>query len=58
MGVKYDWQYGENDHQKYYDTYIGNDYLCVFANNWQPDIYMGFIDYDYKTLISEHYLKV
>ena len=48
MKTKYEWKYGENESQKYYDTYIGKDYLCVFANNWQPDIYMGYIDYDYK----------
>lgn len=35
------WTYGENAHQKYYDAYIGSDYLCVFANRWKPDMWMG-----------------
>lgn len=35
------WTYGENESQKYYDAYVGKDYLCVFANKWQPDIWMG-----------------
>lgn len=39
--VKVNWTYGENESQKFYDAYVGKDYLCVFANNWQPDIWMG-----------------
>lgn len=35
------WQYGKNETQKYYDAYVGKDYLCVFVNKWQPDIWMG-----------------
>lgn len=27
--LKYDWKYGENGHQKYYDVTVGKDYLCV-----------------------------
>lgn len=30
--MKYEWKYGENDNQKYYDVTVGKDYLCVFAN--------------------------
>lgn len=39
--LKYSWKYGENEHQKYYDVYIGKDYLCVWQNKWEPDIWMG-----------------
>ena len=35
---KIKWNYGENKTQKYYDSKIGTDYLCVFCNKWQPDI--------------------
>lgn len=35
------WTHGENATQEYYDAYVGKDYLCVFANKWQPDIWMG-----------------
>ena len=38
---KLEWKYGENESQKYYDVRIGKDYLCVFANKWQPQIWMG-----------------
>lgn len=38
---KYEWKYGENDHQKYYEVKFGKDYLCVFANNWNPNIWLG-----------------
>lgn len=41
---KFKWKYGENKTQKYYDTKIGTDYLCVFCNKWQPDIWMGMIN--------------
>ena len=39
--LKYDWKYGENGQQKYYDVTVGNDYLCVFANDWNPNTWMG-----------------
>lgn len=39
--LKYRWKYGENEHQKYYDVYIGKDHLCVWQNKWEPDIWMG-----------------
>ena len=35
--MKYEWKYGENDTQKYYDVTVGKDYLCVFANKWNPN---------------------
>ena len=38
---KLEWKYGENASQKYYDVHVGKDYLCVFANKWQPQIWMG-----------------
>ena len=42
--AKIEWNYGENKTQKYYDTKIGTDYLCVFCNKWQRDIWMGMIN--------------
>lgn len=41
--MKYKWTYGENDTQKYYETSVGNDYLCVFANKWNPFTWMAII---------------
>lgn len=41
--MKYDWKYGENDSQKYYEITVNGDYLCVFANKWQPDIWMAMV---------------
>jgi len=35
--TKFEWKYGENEYQKYYDVTIGKDYLCVYANNWNPN---------------------
>lgn len=37
----YDWKYGENEHQKYYEVIVNGTYLCVFANNWNPNIWLG-----------------
>lgn len=39
--MKYEWKYGENDNQKYYDVTVGKDYLCVFANKWNPNTWLG-----------------
>ena len=39
--MKYEWKYGENDYQKYYDVTVGKDYLCVFANKWTPNTWLG-----------------
>ena len=39
--MKYKWKYGENDTQKYYDVTVGKDYLCVFANKWNPNTWLG-----------------
>ena len=36
---KYKWKYGENSCQKYYEASIEEDYLCVFANNWNPNVW-------------------
>ena len=38
-----EWEYAENDTQKYYDATINGVYLLVFANKWQPDIWMGMV---------------
>ena len=40
-GMKYELKYGENDNQKYYDVTVGKDYLCVFANKWNPNTWLG-----------------
>ncbi len=32
--MKYNWKYGENEYQKYYDVTIDGNYLCIFANKW------------------------
>lgn len=29
--MKYEWKYGENDNQKYYDVTVGKDYLDVVS---------------------------
>lgn len=41
--MKYEWKYGQNDYQKYYDVIINGDYLCVFANKWEPDIWLAMV---------------
>lgn len=41
--MKYEWEYGENDKQKYYDVTVDGNYLCVYANKWQPDIWMAMV---------------
>lgn len=38
--MKYEWKYGENDNQRYYDVTVGKDYLCVFANKWNPNAHI------------------
>lgn len=42
--LKYDWKYGENGHQKYYEVTVNNSYLLVFANDWNPNTWMGSYD--------------
>lgn len=39
--TKFNWKYGENDCQKYYEAKVGKDYLCVFANKWNADTWQG-----------------
>lgn len=40
--IKYNWVYGEDEEHKYYETYVGQDYLCVFANKLShPDLWIG-----------------
>ena len=39
--LKYDWKYGENEHQKFYEVTVNGIYLLVFANNWNPNTWMG-----------------
>lgn len=38
---QYEWKYGENDYQKYYEVKLGKDYLCVFANEWNSNTWLG-----------------
>lgn len=42
MKKNYNWNYGENDCQNYYEVKLGKDYLCIFAHKKYPDIWMGF----------------
>ena len=37
----FDWKYGENKYQKYYDCEINGTYLCVFSNKWNPETWLG-----------------
>ena len=39
--MKYEWNHGKNQYQEYYDVVIGKDYLCVYANKWEPDRWLG-----------------
>ena len=41
---KITWRHGRNACQEYYDARIGDDYLCVFANKWNPDVWMGMVN--------------
>lgn len=38
---QYEWKYGENNYQNYYDVKLGKDYLCVFANKSAQNIWLG-----------------
>lgn len=38
------WKFGENKYQVYYEARIGKDYLCVFCNKWNHEIYMGMVN--------------
>lgn len=38
---QYEWKYGENNCQKYYEVKLGKDYLCVFANEWNSNTWLG-----------------
>lgn len=42
--LKYKWRHGKNDCQEYYDTKVDGKYLCVFANKWNPDTWIGIVD--------------
>lgn len=44
MKIKYNWEYGENKEQTYYEAKVGNDYLCVYANRWSPQIWMAIVN--------------
>ena len=38
------WKYGQNKYQQYYEAKIGNDYLCVFCNEWSPDCWTAMVN--------------
>ena len=42
--LKYDWKYGENDNQNYYEAKVNGSHLVVFANKAYPNVWMGNID--------------
>jgi len=44
MKLKYEWKEWNSDIQHYFETKVNGVYMCVFANKWNPDIYMGMID--------------
>ena len=35
-----------------------DDYLCVFANENNPEVFMGFIDYNYKSKTDCHSVTI
>lgn len=39
--MKFEWSYGENGNQKYYEATNERDYLCVFENKWNPNVWLG-----------------
>lgn len=43
MKNTYMWKYGDNGNQTYYETEVGKDYLCVYANkaSGNPKMYMA-----------------
>lgn len=43
MKHEYNFQYGNNGIQTFYETEIGNDYLCIYANKQSsnPNMYMA-----------------
>lgn len=42
--MRYEWHYGENIYQRYYDTNVENSYLCVYENKWNPGVWLGMYD--------------
>jgi hypothetical protein len=42
--MKFEWKYGKNDCQEYYDVTVDGTYLCVFANKWNPDTWMAMVN--------------
>lgn len=42
--LKYKWRYGEHETQTYYEANVNGDYLCVFANRWNPNTWMGMFE--------------
>ena len=41
----YNWQYGENNTQRYYDVAVDGKYLLVFADKDPPNTWLGMINY-------------
>ena len=40
----FDWKYGKNAFQKYYEAQVKDAHLCVFANDENPDVWFGVYD--------------
>ena len=57
--MKYEWKYGSNREQEYYDVKVGKDYLCVFRNRFDTKnvIWMGHIEAKAGNLTSVLYDK-
>ena len=41
--MKYEWKYGENDNQKYYDVTVGKDFCLIFIKESRGTPYFQYI---------------
>lgn len=44
MTLKHKWNYGENRYQIYWESRVGEDVLCVFANKSNPETWMAMVN--------------
>lgn len=42
--MKAEWNYSENDFQRFYDAKLDGHDLLVFENRWQRGLWMGAVD--------------
>lgn len=42
--MAYNWSYGENPSQVYYDMQVGKDYLCVLSLKHEPGTWYGYVN--------------